>query len=453
MSIIDTDRDNFVQDLSVSIENKELYGEIFTPFSLIDKMLDLLPKEYYSEPSRTWLDSGAGSGYITMCLYWKLMNGLADVIIDTEERSKHIIEKMLFMSEISETNIQKLTQIFGDTANILEGDFHLVVGRFDTIVGNPPYNTGGIKKVPTNSCKNKLQDGKMSWLSFTRHSLSLLRDNGSLLYIIPSLWMRPDRAKSYDLITSFELQKVVCMTNTETNRLFKGEAQTPTSYFHLVKRKAHANRRVCIYDKDVKRFVEFNFIHGDALPVHSQSVIKKVMPYDKSKCLVVKKTNMPPKSVKISPIKTKECQYPNIRTAVLKGLSPELVIDYSNKPMPHYGKKKIVMGHKMYGFPFIDSNGEYGISNRDAYVVEDINVERLKKIASFFKTKSALYLMEGTRYRMKYLEKEAFWMIPKVGNILDGIWSDDVIWEYFSFSEEEIEAVKSLHRKDYTFSY
>jgi type I restriction-modification system DNA methylase subunit len=66
MSIIVTDRDNFVQDLSVSKENKELYGEIFTPFSLIDRMLDLLPKEYYSDPERTWLDSGAGSGYITM---------------------------------------------------------------------------------------------------------------------------------------------------------------------------------------------------------------------------------------------------------------------------------------------------------------------------------------------------------------------------------------------------
>ena len=73
-----------------------------------------------------------------------------------------------------------------------------------------------------------------------------------------------------------------------------------------------------------------------------------------------------------------------------------MVVDYSNKELAFAGKRKLIMPHKMYGFPFIDKDGKYGISITDAYVAESNNIDYLERLSSFFKTKTALYLFEAT---------------------------------------------------------
>ena len=60
-----------------------------------------------------------------------------------------------------------------------------------------------------------------------------------------------------------------------------------------------------------------------------------------------------------------------MKTCHLQDTKPSLVINYSNNPLSYNGDKKIVLAHKMYGFPYLDSNCDYGISNRDNYVIND----------------------------------------------------------------------------------
>ena len=64
------------QDLIVVKERKELYGEVFTPFSLIDKIISLIPIEHFKNKNKKWLDIGAGSGYFSIYLYFKLFENL-----------------------------------------------------------------------------------------------------------------------------------------------------------------------------------------------------------------------------------------------------------------------------------------------------------------------------------------------------------------------------------------
>ena len=59
------------QNLCVIKERKELYGEVFTPFSLIDKIISLIPIENFKNKNKKWLDIGAGSGYFSIFLYFK----------------------------------------------------------------------------------------------------------------------------------------------------------------------------------------------------------------------------------------------------------------------------------------------------------------------------------------------------------------------------------------------
>ena len=122
-------------------------------------------------------------------------------------------------------------------------------------------------------------------------------------------------------------------------------------------------------------------------------------------------------------------------------------------PLAHYKEPKLVLAHKMYGFPFLDITGNYGISNRDNYVINNRSLLDLMKIREFFSTKTALYLFETTRYRMKYLEKYIFQIIPDITK-LDGfpdIINDETIADYFGFSETDRKNIQCLHKKNYDF--
>ena len=92
----------------------------------------------------------------------------------------------------------------------------------------------------------------------------------------------------------------------------------------------------------------------------------------------------------------------------------------------------------MYGMPYLDISGEYGISNRDNYVIQKEKLSDLIKIQTFLSTKTAIYLFKSTRYRMMYLEKYAFELIPDITNLLDfpEVINDDTIADYFGFDEK-----------------
>jgi len=58
-----------------------------------------------------------------------------------------------------------------------------------------------------NTTQTKSQDGVTIWYNFVRHSIELLKDQGELLVIIPSLWMRPDKEHMYTYMTRHKLCK------------------------------------------------------------------------------------------------------------------------------------------------------------------------------------------------------------------------------------------------------
>lgn len=453
--MIFNDKDEIKQDFSLNVERKLLYGEIFTPFKLINEMFDMFPDNLFLDKDKKWLDAGAGTGYFSIALYFKLFENLSTIIPEKSKRQRHIIEKMIYMSEIQEDNITKLKQIFGEKANIIQGDFLQHEDKYDFIIGNPPYNCNGIKKVPTNQQLSKKMDGKTIWMDFIRHSIDLLRENGNLLVIIPSIWMKPDKEKMYNFITKYKIQKLKCLTNTETNKIFNNQAQTPTCYFWLSKH--FTDNSLYLYDRSLEKYVSYTFDNEEPIPVYGSSVISKIKKYIKNfGYLDFIKTNLPNKHISLQDSQDIIHKYKNIHTTILSGEKrnkPTLVFKYSSKPLQYYGIKKLIMAHKMYGFPYIDYSGCYGISNRDNYIYLSDNNNELEKLREFFSTKTALFLFECTRYRMKYLEKYIFYLIPnilKLPNFPEKI-TDETIADYFNFDLMERKAINTLHKTNYDF--
>ncbi len=177
---------------------KNALGEVFTPVTMIETLFGNFPKSVLSNPSFTWLDPAGGVGNFMLVLFFWLMDSLKTKIPDQEKRAKHIIEKMIYITEINNTNVKACEKIFktiSPTAklNIHKGDFLSLNNgdtldklnwpkKFNCVIGNPPYNIGG----------NKLEGTKRTHIAFTEEALKLLEPKGYLAYICPPSYRETD---------------------------------------------------------------------------------------------------------------------------------------------------------------------------------------------------------------------------------------------------------------------
>lgn len=80
--------------------------EVFTPPSVANKILDLLPDEVWSNPALRFLDPGCKSGVFLREAAKRLMKGLEVVIPDEGARREHIFKNMLYGIAITELTAQ-----------------------------------------------------------------------------------------------------------------------------------------------------------------------------------------------------------------------------------------------------------------------------------------------------------------------------------------------------------
>lgn len=92
-------------DLKRSKERIDSTGEVFTPPEIVNKMLDMVKEEDWSNPEITILEPSCGDGNFLVQIIERFMEGLSNAIIDPQERFKHIIENQVFALDIMPDNI------------------------------------------------------------------------------------------------------------------------------------------------------------------------------------------------------------------------------------------------------------------------------------------------------------------------------------------------------------
>ena len=107
--------------------------EVFTPPSIANKMLDMLPQELFSDPNTTFLDPACKSGVFLREIAKRLLKGLEKKIPNLQERTNHIFKKQLFGIAITEltSHLSRRSVYCSKTAN---GNYSVV--DFDTVDGN-----------------------------------------------------------------------------------------------------------------------------------------------------------------------------------------------------------------------------------------------------------------------------------------------------------------------------
>lgn len=130
--------ESVISDLSVRKTEKDRYGEVFTPPTIINAMLDRLPPDVWTDPTKKWLDPAAGFGNFFMVVYARLMVGLSEhpefKDLSTDKRSQHIIKRMLYMVEYNPESCTRIREIFGENVNLFCGSFFRDIHRRDNSI-------------------------------------------------------------------------------------------------------------------------------------------------------------------------------------------------------------------------------------------------------------------------------------------------------------------------------
>ena len=110
--------------------------EVFTPPELVNRILDMLPAELWSDPNTRVLDPCSKSGVFLREIAKRMIDGEKDVIPDLQDRIDHIFHKQLYGIAITElTSLLSRRSLY--CSKMANGQYS--VSHFKTPGGNIIY--------------------------------------------------------------------------------------------------------------------------------------------------------------------------------------------------------------------------------------------------------------------------------------------------------------------------
>ena len=431
-------------------------GEVFTPPSLINEKLDKLEvycPDIWSNPTRKFLDPANGIGNYPALVYQRLMKGLVDEFPNEVDRKAHILENMLYMCELNPKNIEESKKLFDPNEkyklNLFEGSFFDLdvneewgVENFDVIMGNPPYNSGGIRS----STGNKLVKGKKTetiWPKFVEKSMSILKECGYMVFVHPLSWLKTSHSV-HDILLEKHILWMMLWDNIKSLSTLNGKIPVSSYILHnlnntgkdtLVKsviqsKKFETNSRVCLKKE-----------YSIPLAFHSvfEKILKKIEDNPELKLRVETSTvKGEGKSFKLPDTYSSDDML-GIDTYRLKD-------GYFVKKMISRHKdtntSKLIIANKSSFKGVMIDNGTIGMVGSDKSYIIGNDLELLK---SLLETKLACVIAHYTKYRQDFLDRDAFQYILDVRNIpkseLPEI-TDECLYRYLDLTDEEITMIE-----------
>jgi hypothetical protein len=439
-------------------ENKENI-EVFTSMSLVFEMLDNLDKHYikehkksiFTEHSFKWFDPSSGMGNFPVAVYLKLMEGLKSQIPNDEDRKKHIIENMLYMSELNKKNVFISHQLFNMNKqyklNIYEGDtleldvvsLWGVNNKFDVILGNgKSYNKRGIL---SNSGK-KLSN----WMNFIEKTFGeWLKPDGFLAFINPLSWLRKTNPLHNEMLGK-HIVWLKLWDSVQSKKMIN--AAIPISLYILQNTPNTTNKTtniLCEIQSKKLQTISTEYLNSKySIPLAFHSIFNKLIQFiEKYNCNLEYKT----KTIKSSGTKEKiPLNYSlkhnlAIDTHTIKeGLKVKKAIGQH----PDANKRKLIMSNKSsFAGAFIDE-GKLSLTGEIKFYILGDNLELLLKLLSF---KISHMITNFTKYNQNYLENDVFTYLPDIRKLdIDDI-TEDEFYELIGLTIQEINQIKNHSSK------
>ena len=184
------------------------FGEVFTPQDIVDKLLVGID---YSDPTITICEPSFGDGRILLEIKRRLLE------YHSEE---HIVTNMLFGIEIQEAWYREALERYNHKKykhNLLccsalnfEGIFNPLkewIGRFDYVIGNPPYNRNILKKEDVTSIfwEPSGYTTKLAYCCFVVLAQYILKPRGQVRYVMPCSFTHNENTEQFREFTRTRL--------------------------------------------------------------------------------------------------------------------------------------------------------------------------------------------------------------------------------------------------------
>ncbi len=377
---------------------------------MLDQLDEVYVKEHgksiFSEVGLKWFDPAVGIGNFPVVVYQRLMKGLQ--IPNEEERRQHILEEMIYASELTPKNVFIYKKIFcGDKykLNIYEGDTlnmdvkkEFGVDKFDVVMGNPPYNKSkdGVLKGG--------YGGRSLWDLFVVKSLNeWVDDKKYLLFIHPPSWRKPEHYL-WDILGKKQMLYLKNFTEENSKKIFS--CSTIVDYYVLKNTKIY--KETIIDGQDGKTYSihlkDWNFLPSGDFDTIRQILGRNEVLYSRT-IYGTDKKNITKTQTEMNPL-------PVVHNMTKKD---GLGFVYSSEDKGHFGVSKVILSFGRHQYPYNDWKGEYGMSQicyglkinskeEGDKIVEAINSAKFKEILKY--TKWSTF---QTDWRMFKEFKKDFW--------------------------------------------
>jgi hypothetical protein len=428
-------------------------GEVFTPYEIIIKMLEALENRYFEEYKKSiysnknlkWYDNSSGIGNFMIVIYYKLNNGLKYIIKNNEMRKKHIIENMLYMSELEQTNVDKCINIFNsdkkyklniNCGDSLDLDIKKMwnIDKVDIIIGNPPYQK-------QNKKNNNARGGTNNtlYIDFIKQSIEDVKEDGYIVYIHPQNW----RKIGNTLLNDFLKYRLEYIALNYGGKLFKNVSVNTD--FYVLRKTKNDNIFLSIvecYDKknNLSMTSTFKINNIEFIPKYYsneiQLILGKIMTIGETRnCIINSYCHKIKEYVIHKDDKKDEHIYPLYNT------SGNPYDYFSSKKHIDQDKKKVIMSCSGKLSPFYD-NGKYGTTQDSMYFIvnNDIEGQQLIKILN---SQLYVFLTKICQWGNFRNEQKVFSYL-KYPKITDTEIDNEYVNNFFKLSENEINIISQL---------
>lgn len=429
------------------MNNKEKYAEVKTPNILAELLIEkCLPHCHHIS---NIIEPGIGEGifYKTFTKSCMIQNhNIKYTGIEINNEYTHILNAFKKENELFNFVID----------DFLEYDLSPYKTKKKLFIGNLPFHNNGCVKTPSNDTLNKKNDGKTIWPNIVRKCMDVCNEGDVIAFIIPCIWLKPDRNKIYELFTRHKILYLHLFSCADSNKLFNYSGQTPTCIIilkYINEIETNDIPMCCGIDNIQKSEFIFKLEPHLCIPTSNPDLLLKSISFMKKYSIqslrqnVKKIANMKqnvingkikelPENSILTYKKNKEHYYvlKSISTLNKDGEIYEMNGWIGTQPGEYDGVPKIILGHGRLPIPYLDEKGLYGIYGRDKYCIfsEKNDKKELELLYSFLSQPIIQKIILSFKIRMNFYELCIFDYVinPLLCNkqILDG---------YFNYIKNE----------------
>ena len=368
------------------------------------------------------------------------------------------------MSELNKKNVLICNQIFNFNneykLNLYEGDTlefkpleTFKIKEFDIILGNPPYNKGGIW---SHTKKMNSDKREVLWMEFIKKSFKWLKQDGYLLFINPLYWLKSNN-ETHNIMLEKHIIWMKLWDNIKSLATINGKI--PISLYVLQnKLNTEKKKTVIVSEIQSKKLITTSteYLNKDySIPLSYHSIFNKLINFIETKNL---KLEYSTKTVKSTGTKTKipsKYKLEDMLAIDTFTIKEGIMIKKASETHPDANKRKLIIANKAsFNGAFIDECKLSLTGNHKFYIIGD-KLELIMKMLSY---KIIDIIGHYTKYGQDFLDNEAFTYLPDIRKLeikdinelefykLIGLTQDEINLFYKSIIEKE--DIKSTNNKE-----